>query len=163
MDLKLIKPKNLKVSDKYSTNLYKYLKKNPNSRIFYRKVNRWNEEELEYNVHNFSIGNAILGVEYHDNYVGNCLMDILQKSSSTRWCYLKSMHGELVDITDEFFRDYELIGRCLFDPTHSKWVLGDDKRFTYINEDSRICNWCGQSHTKRIETETIVKEYEIWE
>ena len=162
MDLNSIKPKNLKISDKYSANLYKYLKKNPNARIYMSKRCLIKDIPIEYGEGSLNTYNTFVGQIYDDFLSGNKLMEILQKNTNNHWAFMLSQL-DLEDITEQFFCDYKSIGRCLWDKNHHRSMRYDDNRFTYINEDSRICNWCGQSHTKRIETETSVKEYEIWE
>lgn len=67
---------------------------------------------------------------------------------------------EYVDVTEKFFEDYKKIGRCLFDSNHSGWLLGDENRFAYSDEDTRECNWCNLKQKKH--TKEIRKTIEEW-
>ena len=162
MELTLIKPKNLKVSDKYSANLYKYLKVNPHSRIYMNKICSIKEVPLTYHIGKLSVYNAYVGQLGGGFLTGNNLMSILQKPSKHKFAFIKN-NSELEDITEQFLLDYELIGRCLWYGDHNKRQLGDDDRFAHINENKRICNWCGCIQNKRIEKEVITKTHVIWE
>lgn len=162
MELTLIKPKNLKVSDKYSANLYKYLKKNPNSRIYMNKTCLIKEVPLTYQIGELSIYNTYVGQLGGNFLIGNKLIEILRKPNKQKWAFMKS-DLEIEDITDQFMHDYKLIGRCLWDGKHNKWQLGTENRFTYINDNERFCNWCGCHQNKRIEVEVIEREHIIWD
>lgn len=45
---------------------------------------------------------------------------------------------------------------------HNGWYQDDyNTRFTYLDDKTRKCNWCGQVQHKRIEE--MVRKKEIWE
>lgn len=140
-----IKPKNVKTSDKYSANLYKYFKKNPNSRVFKSK-----------NKNNISSTEILIGKANDEAITGTTLSHILTDDFK-KWYILYSEYGEYEDVTENFMNDYIRIGRCIWDKTHSGWVMGDEKRFTYTNKNERVCNWCGEVQRKK---EVVIIDYE---
>lgn len=159
MNLNLIKPKIKNESDKYSWNLYKYLKKYPNSKVYYDKINSFTDNEQMYNKDNLTKNDVIIGNICENSIVGVTLSQLLMKVPSMQFWYggAKKTH---VDITNQFFNDYIEIGRCLFDSTHDGWLRNTDNRFTYINDEQRKCNWCGIEQHK--EKKEVVKIIEKW-
>ncbi len=159
MDLNLIKPKVKNESDKYSWNLYKYLLKHKNTKVYYSKINSFTDDEHTYDKSSLVKMDTLIGVESEDGLIGARLIDILRKIPSMDFWYgnVKNNH---VEITEDFFNDYIEIGRCLFDQSHDGLLRNADNRFTYINEDERKCNWCGIEQHKEIEEE--IKHVTHW-
>lgn len=126
--LKSVRPEIDGKSDKYSWNIYRYLKKN-----------------LKGNVEVFSDGTqAIIGESYQGEVIGVPLLSLMKNFSSSNYCF--SWH--LTELP-KFLNDYQRIGRCLLIPHDHPWYEGEDKRFTYVN-NTRRCNWCGQWQHKEI-------------
>lgn len=144
-DIYKIKPKNINKSDKYSANLYKYFKENPNSRVFKSK-----------NVDNRSATKILIGEANEEAITGTTLNHILTDNFN-KWYMLYSEYGEYEDFTETFINEYIRIGRCVWDEEHSGWMRGDDNRFNYNNENERICNWCGEVQRKK---EVLKIDYE---
>lgn len=159
MNLNEIKPKKVGTSDKYSSNLYKYLKENPKAKVFYSKTNYSTEEEQVYDKNNLSTMSTYIGQSLDGGISGVRLQEILGRLPKMGYFYLMS-EDEYVDVTEEFFEDYKKIGRCLFDSNHSRWLLGDENRFAYSDEDTRECNWCNLKQKKH--TKEIRKTIEEW-
>lgn len=184
IDLKDIKPKNLKESDKYSVNLYKFLKKTGYNHV-YIDLNKGTLEKPNIISFEWDKDNVI----DYDIYIGSNIMDdIIYNEDNTKslnlgqviakplWsilqgnklyqtgCYCAFGHyyvkRDFLEITDEFWNRYKDIGRCLF-LKHEKVCLGDENRFTQINALYRKCNWCGKIQEKHIK-EKIIKQ-EVWE
>lgn len=130
-----IKPKNTKVSDKYSANLYKYFKKNPNSRVFKPK-----------DKNNGSPTKIVFGNIVHDKIICSLMSNIL-RYGFPYILYLKA--DEYEDITKTFMDEYIRSGRCVWDKAHNGWLQGSKDRFTYTNENERVCNWCGEVQRKK--------------
>jgi hypothetical protein len=96
-----------------------------------------------------------------EDVIGNSLSRIVTGQSLYKLSCHVNVKDEWTDITEEFWNRYESIGRCLF-IGHNSWYQDDyNTRFTYIDEITRVCNWCGKRERKRIEE--IVKHKEIWE
>lgn len=148
IDLKKIKPRLIRKSDKYSSNLYKYLKLYPNSRV-YKSVDIDNRTAMK----------IVVGHKNNEAITGTTLDHILA-SNMYRHYWLYSEYGEYEDITEQFMNDYIRIGRCLWDKDHKGWMNGDEERFSYINDDERVCNWCGEIQHK--EEYEVVKKRVRW-
>lgn len=184
MNLNNIKPKNLKESDKYSVNLYKFIKKTGCNHV-YININKGSFKEP--NIIGFDWNKD--NVMDYDIYVGSNIMDdIIYNEDNTKslnigqviakplysilngnklyqtGCYCAFgrtyVKRDFLDITDEFWKRYKEIGRCLF-LSHDRSCLGDENRFTQINALYRKCNWCGKLQEKHIEEKIIKKE--VWE
>jgi hypothetical protein len=61
------------------------------------------------------------------------------------------------DITDWFWSQYILLGRCLWDVNHNKYMTNDETRFTYLDNNTRKCNWCGAVQSKKETPITTIK------
>ena len=162
MNLNNIKPKDIKVSDKYSSNLYKFLTKQIEcNHVYFNPIDNYDGHKVELDMNNLSFSNIYIGTKRCDNdIIGKSLGTILTTGKIYDLiCYCNNK--EWIDITEEFWKRYDEIGRCLF-IGHSAWYQDDNNtRFTYIDERTRVCNWCGKVEHKRIEP--IIKEKVIWE
>ena len=184
-DLKEIKPKNLKISDKYSANLYKYLNKTKHYHV-YVDLNEGTFEkpkmvELDWNnLHKYSIyiGSEIMEDTYTSDD-GKKSVDFGQVITKTLYSILNGrklyqegcycgfgktyVKRDFKEITDEFWGKYKEIGRCLFISHDETFIKGNENRYTYLDENTRICNWCGKKQYKHIERETKIIEHIKWE
>jgi hypothetical protein len=181
LDLKKIKPKDIKISDKYSANLYKFLKKTGYGNVYFNTNNGTMKEketiELDWNnlrAYNIFIGSNIMDDTYNMNDENinfgqviakrlNSILSGVKIYQTGAYCAFGHywVNRDWIDITEEFWKRYEQIGRCLF-IDHDGWCQDDNNtRFKYIDEDTRICNWCGKTEHRRIKE--VVKHKEIWE
>lgn len=167
MDLNKIKPKIKAESDKYSWNLYKFLRKihkdkhvKNQMRIYWNHHSRIDGEWLPFTE---KIPNTmqIVIAPYGDKSCGYFMSSVLMKGNCELFSLCAWKEDDFRDITDWFFKTYEDIGRCIFDGNHSGWLLGDENRFTYIN-NTRRCNWCGEWHHMEIHKETTIKRRKVW-
>ena len=124
------------ISDKYSWNLYRFLKKfigkevwsfqSPKGRIFL----------------------AILqkpGKKGQDNF-GNFLNTIQMNNINAKVDYYSWVNEDFTqykEITETFFKEYQTKGRCAIDKDHEGWLSGTKNRFTQIDAETKKCNWCG--------------------
>lgn len=173
-DIKLIKPKNIKTSDKYSTNLYKFVKKKRFAHVYFNKKSCWDGKELKLNWNEILpsqifIGSNMIDEFYEDInigcFIGKSLARIISGNKlydCGAYCGFGGFYPkrDFIDITEEFWKRYIKIGRCLF-LNHDAWCIGQDKRFTYVN-NTRKCNWCGKWQKKQIEKETEIKRVVKW-
>lgn len=181
LDLKKIKPKEVKISDKYSSNLYKFLKKTGYRNVYFNTRNGGmkGEEIVDLDWNNIRAYNIYIGSNMMDDtyvvkdekinfgqVIAKGLNSILgghKLYQTGAYCafghyYVKR---DWIDITEEFWTRYEKVGRCLF-IDHDGWYQDDNNtRFTYTDKNTRVCNWCGKTEHKRIEE--IIKHKEIWE
>ena len=186
--LKSIKPKDLKESDKYSANLYKFIKKTGYDHV-YIDINKGNFEKPELididkdDLDNLSgydiyIGSNIMA-DVVSNKEGTKSVDIGQVIAKPLWsilngnklyqcgCYCAFGHTyvnrDFLEITDWFWKKYKEIGRCLFIDHNSKYIIGSENRFTKINPIYRKCNWCGKLQEKKITQEYKLISEVKWE
>lgn len=164
IDVKSIKPKRSKISDKYSWNLYQFLKKHPHYRVFWMEKDRFFGDLVKFSeierARNIS-SHIVIG--YSTNtYSGAFLGDIMQKSNPTTWSLMLYDPKWFTDITDWFIDMYQKIGRCAFDPKHTAWYKGDEDRFIEVTNNTKKCRWCGEWFEKKIEKRVEIKRYERW-
>lgn len=176
-NVNMIKPE--EQSDKFSWNIYQFIKKHPDcTRVFWHKKNYMNGGIVEFNnrdnVEGASLGwNLFIGRRDKQNFddihfsvvTGNRVRNIL--GNSRERFNLWSLHpiagwptgDEFEDVTEWFWDNYIKFGRCLFDKGHNGWWIGDTDRFTYLDENTRQCNWCGQIQNKEIYDIEIKKHW----
>jgi len=139
-DLEAINPAN---SDKYSPNLYKWM----------RKKRRW---PIPIRVFE-SDGHLYIGYIHDREFTGAKLNAVLCDSRTQEYCYVGGQ--KFVEVSD-FWERYTAIGRCAIDQAHSMRFIGDEDR--YVEDgDTRTCQWCGAVQHRRRWTETV--ECEEWE
>lgn len=168
--LKAIKPKISNECDKYSWNIYRYLKEHQNSTIticWYEK-NFLNSSHLKFNKEKSlaNIQTYILIGGINENLCGARIYDLQIKGNSSRLeTFSFCLYGQenFADITDWFLTNYQQKGRCIFDLTHTGWWSNDETRFTQINKKSRRCNWCGEYQRKVIVKKVVIKRQVNWE
>ncbi|MCA1021474.1 hypothetical protein [Halobacillus litoralis] len=171
IDLKDIKPRLANRSDKYSSNLYRFLRNRFKENkyvqnqieIHWLTHSRWDGSYLEFNPDNVSKGLGqllILPLGKENGRSFYSLHEVLRKGKTTEFA-IPWMKDELVDITDWFFETYIKDGRCIFDRDHNKWLSGDESRFTKVN-NTRKCNWCGEWQEKQIVKVQKIDRKEIW-
>lgn len=169
LDVNRYKPKVKNESDKYSWNLYRFLNKQVRQRdigkyvkkqikIYWLTHSRWDGRYLEFEPDNLRLDQLLISP--FGGRVGYSLSEILAKGYGTEWSF-PWKDDELIDITDWFFSTYERDGRCIFDRGHNGWMLGTDKRFTYVN-NTRKCNCCGQWHEKEIRKVQTIERKVYW-
>lgn len=161
--LNKIKPTNEKISDKYSSNLYKFIKKYKNkyTKVFFHPISNWDGSEVKLDMNNLDGSQVYIGEISDEDMTGKSLMNILTgQKIYTVHCYY-NIKNDLINITDEFWDKYVDVGRCLF-IGHNGWYQDDcNTRFTYLDDKTRKCNWCEKIQHKRIEE--MVRKKEIWE
>jgi hypothetical protein len=145
----LIKPNISGVSDKFSWNFYKYIKKHGvNQRILFDGRDGKPIHPMNIYVLNRTIGNTLLEIMTGHGINYDFSMYLLNKYT---------------DITEQFCKQYLRQGRCMFDPEHNGWWLGDESRFTMINKNSKRCRWCGKHLRRNIVKHVNVQRKETWE
>lgn len=154
--LPLIKPAKNRVSDKFSWNIYRYLRDNARTdvRICLCKKSFFDGSEIKYD-QSKSIHAIQLYIFIGNGFIGNRIYDIMgrgehSKIKSYSWV---DYHNEFIDITQQFFDEYLMIGRCIFDRNHRMWWVGGDNQYSQVDECLRECKWCGQKLKKIVEYE----------
>ena len=137
IDVKLINPKN---HEKYSPNLYKWLKKRDES------------NRQKYRVYKKDDGVLYIGEILDGGLSGTRLITVLCLGSKAEELFFcdKNQYKEVVG----FWENYIRIGRCAIDPEHREYFSCAGSRFIESNE-CRVCNWCGQKQKKVITTRVI--------
>jgi hypothetical protein len=164
LDINKFKPKDIKISDKYSSNLYKFLKKYNKqgyNKVYFNPVDNYDGHLIELDMESLPFANIYMGNMIEGDVIGNSLARIVTGQTLYKLSCNINVKDEWIDITKEFWKRYEAIGRCLF-IGHNSWYQDDyNTRFTYADEITRVCNWCGKTERKRIKE--IIKHKEIWE
>lgn len=178
LSIKCFKPKTKGKSDKYSCQLYEFLRRHqqrfnglPN--VYYIQTqDRWNSElerteqvEVLFDKQNFSRAHIWVGnIDGEGWYYGNKLSCIIGESKEKYTIFASLWYTDrtVIDITDWFWNEYLKVGRCIWDKSHNTWLMNDDDRFTYINKNSRRCNWCGQWQHREIEKRVKLERKSLW-
>lgn len=116
--LKQIKPKEDRYSDKYSWQLYQFIKRNGCTKVYYNL-----KEDESYDWQNPRWNRIYICKELQGDIIGNSLTSIQSPSSDKykTFCYCESLGYNLIDITDNFWEMYIKDGRCVLDRTHNAW------------------------------------------
>lgn len=138
-----IRPATDGVSDKYSWNIYRYLK-------YYIGEN--------FVVCQGAADGLLVGQFYPDDFYGNSLRSLMCEYTTERYSWDKRL--EVLPVTS-FFGDYRRIGRCLLIPHDYPWYEGENTRFTYVG-NTRRCNWCGKWQHKEIHKQVVMTRDEVW-
>lgn len=171
LDIKKIKPKNIKKSDKYSKQIYHYLKMHPDkNQVYYiqtqevynKETNEFEVKEVPFDIDNIRISQIWIGNTQRSNYeegyidwmYGNSLSTIVSSSKSKYTVFANPWNNKktVVNVTEQFWEKYIEIGRCIYD--HHYWLQDEEERYVYIDEEHRKCNWCGKEQHKKIVTHT---------
>ncbi|MDD2462457.1 MAG: hypothetical protein PHI97_00505 [Desulfobulbus sp.] len=142
------KPKVNGKSDFFSWNLYIWLKKNPEYCRIYKGV--WNSA----NGYDPSRPTLYIGFVADNWFHGTMLRRVCNLGLKEHtWAYgpRDSHLDEWIDITDEFFADYERRGVCAI---HDDMVHVWEKS----SPDERRCVYCGKTETRAI----IFAPQEVW-
>ncbi len=173
MNINLIKPQNKGISDKYSWQLYQYIRKRfpytkslNDVRVYWDNISSWDGSITNLDENNINIRQIIIGKMHSNLLSGSRLLTIMgqDKDKYEMFCYHPIggwKNEQFIDITDWFWKKYIKLGRCLLDKHHNRWWMNDDCRFTYIN-NTRRCNWCGQWQKKEIKKEVKILRKEKW-
>lgn len=146
LDVEAVNPA---IHEKYSPNLYKWLKKQDKCtmemvRVFTGVTGIW------------WIGYPTAGGDFH----GHRLMQVLCKGRRVDVCCFcgKTDIKEVVG----FWEEYTIKGRCAIDQGHEHYFLNAENRYTEIEDgNKRICHWCGQKQIKRMRR--CVEYKTVWE
>lgn len=167
IDLKRIRPKNIKKSDKYSKAIYKYLKEHPYYRRVWFDKSAYDEElrliKVDFDVNNINLRKMYFGMPDSPESIcitGTCINGLIQgdRGSQTTYSYIGYENSQYIEVTEEFFEKYIEIGRCIYG--HGLWIADDEERYTYSDEIHRKCNWCGKEEHLEIKTFSYTRD--IW-
>lgn len=149
-----------KRGEKFSPNLYAWLKKQTGPRGFHRTmpaVFRGVAPKTEVDGHPFIGWMNACGC-HPAELTGARLNSVLcfgAKQETGCWFGLR------LEPWPDFWSQYLAIGRCALDPAHEEIFASADGRYVFEG-DSRVCTWCGAKHRLERWEETIVKQRERW-
>lgn len=145
-----IKPRNIKESDKYSRNLYLWVRYRHTLNVvnhrgeLYLTTEDWKEDDW-------------------GKLSGARLTRILCKGKTAESCvYINIPVGECRDVTEEFWSEYIKKGRCHLDPDHNGFMMNTESRFSIIDRNHRVCNWCGREFSRHVEKRMACEFVEVW-
>lgn len=135
MEAEQVKPLKKGVSDFYSWQLYRWLKKKPRYNKIYEGV--WNS----FDGYNPERRVLYMGLMDGGCFLGTQLRQLCRhgaKLESWAFCHKEHHVEEWVDVTEDFWRDYNLKGVCA--------IHGDfAHKWSYVPwTDERICQHCGK-------------------
>lgn len=141
-----------KRADKYSPNLYKFLKRTTERRMLER-AEVWEMDGVQY----------IGFMDGSDWFIGVRLFRVLCEGnrSSVRSMAHTLKCIEKMERVEGFWPEYVRIGRCAIDPKHSHVFTSKEPRYDYPKKDRRVCRWCGAEHRLKTWTEKVKRE--AWE
>ena len=148
IDIEKFKPDE---TGKYSPLLYKWLK---SKRFSYARQVFQTGSLMDRSVRSehWRPREIIIGEMHADRatVIGRNLGDIICGARGVKsQGYAYGVHGfNVVDITDQFWAEYERIGRCAWDHSHSLHMIGSENRWHYTVLGQRECNWCGHVQDK---------------
>ena len=153
--LKSIKPKNLSESDKYSTRIYKYLRKLESKDVkIYKDKSFTQDQPNDILIGKLDLTGSLLAIHLPSLFCSQKPFDKLLVE------YLPGEFDTSTEMSDPWFMNYQKIGRCIYLPHNFTWIEGGDNRFTQINATIRQCNWCGLKEEK---VQVQVQELkEVW-
>lgn len=148
-----IKPRNARVSDKYSANLYRFIRERRLVTVLFHKpsgqryltCSNWREDDWPH-------------------VTGARIWHVLIATRRPEDCtavYVGHLYADCEDITEVFWREYIRKGRCALDPEHERYFQGDEDRFSMI-ASARRCNWCGLWFRKEVEKVVEIKRITHW-
>lgn len=171
IDLSLIKPKNIRKSDKYSKCIYKYLKDNPRLRRVWYDESAFDDTisfydgcaRRPFDANNMDLRNLYFGLPEPGTVciTGKCLTSLTHggRGSQETFSYIGYKCSNYIEVTKEFYEKYIEIGRCIYG--HGMRIADDEGRFTYLEDKHRKCNWCG--HEEHLVEKTYTHTYDVWE
>lgn len=158
---------------KFSPLLYKWLT-SPRRRSFdyqhvFQTANFLDPREVFRD--NWSMNEIIIGHGDFDQHGNACSIGgrklrsiIAVERGSKGMSFYYTAAWKLRDISEQFWAEYQRIGRCAWDHSHTLHMIGDDKRFHYIaGGRQRECLWCSrvfEVELRILEQKPTVKE--VW-
>lgn len=163
-----LKPKNINKSDKYSSNLYKFIRKHEFKELK-AYAPQWSMLDGSFKPFDFDNpcdGEIYIGHKDDTGWlVGRRLTDILCGLSKWKemYCYCPGpFYDNMIEITDWFWAGYEREGRALWDVHGKRHMMGDEGRWTYVG-NTRKCNWSGRWYEKNITKRQKTERTVDWE
>jgi hypothetical protein len=133
---------------KYSPNLYEYLTAPSKKQILKR-------------ARVFRDAGNVLWLGYLDDLgslIGSKMAVILRDGAST-WAYSYCPNG-FVEV-ENFWDEYERVGRCAVDPTHQGSFANTESRWK-LTGNMRCCQWCGNATQMLVEIPRTVID-KVWQ
>lgn len=156
-------------SDKYSINLYRFVRKNSWLRgVFASQWSQWDGSFVEFDRENVRLSEVYIGCRDDDGWLtGASLSSILCGGSGylQAACFMPSknntFYSNMIETTDWFWPEYQRIGRSLWDLQGKLHMLDDDDRWAYVGATRRD-NWSGRWQKRQIVKEQKTHRHEVW-
>jgi hypothetical protein len=133
-----------KHGEKYSPNLYQFLRHNKLIRLY---GHVWKDKE----------NTLWIGLKDDGFFIGARLIAALCHGGKTP----TASHAGIGPLTEvkNFWNEYLQIGRCAIDRNHQMPFIGSENRFrTSDDPDIRTCKWCGITQQRKIHARTVIEE-----
>ncbi len=140
---------------KNSERLDRFIKRRPHYRRVFLHTYKPNRESVT----QWDMARIVIGLEDNGDIFGAYLNRIACGYPQT-WCF-GGLGRETVEITDEFWKHYAVIGRCAYDPTHEEFFV-NAKDCYIVHGNQRKCTWCSAVQKMTVRTTVTIVEHEDW-
>lgn len=169
LNINKIKPKDGKNSDKYSVNLWRFIREHYYhgqhcDRVYAIQWSIIDGSFLPFDRNDPKASQLFIGRLGEDGFMsGRKLSNIISGGKGYKNCYamVPGSYPNAIDVTDWFWPEYIRMGRSLWDASGSNYMLGGEDRFTYVGNTKR-CNWSGRWYEKKIVKKVKIERCEEW-
>ena len=156
--LKSIRPQTTSPREKYSWNLYRFLRHKDvreKIRVYEGKIS--DTEPVQYF---FAVTKCASPQEDTGNIgIFEFILRTRRNNESIEiLSYSNYDFSSMKDVTEKFFEEYQKIGKCAFHEPEHELYIRNTERFEIIDEKTRRCKWCGKIFRLR----RILVEQDIW-
>lgn len=153
-------------SDKYSINLYRFLKDNQDcDRVFVSRCNRLTGAPVNFDFSDPCAADIYIGRMDEKWFIGKCLSSILCGGSGYKRAFAYMPNSNIVksleDVTDWFYTHYQRQGRALWDASGTMSMIDDGGRWTCVG-NTRRCNWSGRWYYSEVEKRQKTNRVKVW-
>lgn len=136
--------------EKYSRNLYKWIKKNKN---FFKILNVYRNPKEENRLY--------IGYIFENTFWGLNINSVLCNLTNNLLCFHSNITENLI-LVEDFWEKYILTGRCAIDINHTTSFLNSENRWLYFDDgNKKRCTWCNNCIKTR-ETYTVTQIKYRW-
>ncbi|WP_075323855.1 hypothetical protein [Acidithiobacillus albertensis] len=147
LHLPTIDPQN---HQKYSNNLYRFLKKRDPEWVASCQVYRDQDQMLW------------IGVMEHGWFSACTLLGVLCLGAAERTGSYALQRFTKIEEVKGFWEEYMRVGRCAIDPKHQRAFLEDESRWLMSKDQTtRSCLWCGEVKQRLVIEEEMI-EHRKW-
>jgi hypothetical protein len=152
LTLDLINPK---ISDKYSPNLFKWVKETTKAKpLFYLVENLVAYRDKHGGIYvGYTSPNSC---EADKNWISGMPLGQVLGSGNlpSRWRLFAIETAGMTQLKN-FWKEYSKHGRCAIDKQHARWFIGDETRWL-TKGNTRSCQWCGKAKQRLVKRKEVI-------